>query len=69
VTDEREIESFLRMAGRATAIANTASDPWLKAQWMEIAGAYRQVAQSRRQAAVPASRRAPGPVEGGKDDG
>ena len=45
VTNEREIEGFLRMAGRAAAMANAASDPWLKAQWTEIAGAYRDVAQ------------------------
>ena len=45
MSDEREIESFLRMAGRAAAMANAASDPWLKAQWLEIAGAYRDVAQ------------------------
>ena len=43
--EEREIESFLRMAGRAAAMANAASDPWLKAQWTEIAGAYKDVAQ------------------------
>jgi len=45
MTNEQEIESFLRMAGRAAAMANATSDPWLKAQWAEIAGAYRDVAQ------------------------
>ena len=45
VTNEQEIESFLRMAGRAAAVANATSYPWLKAEWTEIAGAYRDVAQ------------------------
>jgi hypothetical protein len=45
VTNEQEVESFLRMAGRAAAVANATSDPWLKAEWTEIAGAYRDVAQ------------------------
>lgn len=45
MTNEQEIESFLRMAGRAAAMANATSDPWLKAQWTEIACAYRDVAQ------------------------
>ena len=45
MSDEREIESLVRMAGRAAAMANAASDPWLKAQWTEIAGAYKDVAR------------------------
>ena len=69
MTNEREIESFLRMAGRAAAMANATSDPWLKAQWTEIAGAYKDVAQSRMQAPAPARLGAPGPVERGKADG
>jgi len=69
MTNKQEIESFLQMAGRAAAMANAASDPWLKAQWAEIAGACRDVAQSRMQASAPANLRAPGRVEKGKDDG
>lgn len=52
VTNEQQIESFLRMAGRAAAMANAASDPWLKAQWTEIAGAYKDVAQGYGKKAV-----------------
>jgi hypothetical protein len=67
LTNEREVESFLRMAERAAAMADATADPWLKAQWAEIANAYTDTAQSRMQAA--GSRRAPDPVEGGKGDG
>jgi hypothetical protein len=50
-------------------MANATSDPWLKAQWTEIAGAYKDVAQSRMQAPAPARLGALGPVERGKADG
>ena len=71
MTNNREIESLMRMAERAAAMADATADPWLKAQWAEIANAYTDTAQSRMQAAVSASgpRRAPDPAEGGKGDG
>lgn len=62
--DEQQIESFLRMAGRAAAMANATSDPWLKAQWTEIAGAYKDVAQGYTRKTVSGRGDA-----GGKGDG
>jgi hypothetical protein len=53
VTNEQEIESLLRMAGRAAAMANATSDPWLKAQWTEIAGASKDVARGYGKKAIP----------------
>jgi hypothetical protein len=70
MTNNREMESLLRMAGRATAMAHAASDPWLKSQWQEIARAYKDVAQSRVQASPsPGRLRVPDPVERGQDNG
>ena len=68
---ERKIESYLRMAGRAAAMANAASDTWLKTQWQEIARAYKDVAQEH----ISATASEPGgvgvlyPVERGAGDG
>ena len=47
MTKAGEVESFLRMAGRAAALADGASDPWLKAEWREVARACKNVARAR----------------------
>jgi len=71
VTDERKIQSFLSMAGRAAAMAHAASDPWVKREWEEIACAYKDVAQAQRtaMAARADGLRAPRAVGRGKGNG
>jgi hypothetical protein len=66
MASEREVESYLRMAGRAAAMANASADPWLKTQWQEIADAYRDVAQNHMRGARSTAQ---SPPERGKVDG
>ena len=47
-------------------MANATADPWLKAQWMELAGADKNAALARRNGTLV---RRSDLVERGKDDG